>query len=419
MTTLPAAGYFSDPTRKNQGAKQGLDAVLAVLRELPGGRAASVAEIQGGAIEPDTALVLLETEGQASADALDLIATTHHPEGRLLLLRPATAGRTITVRHAFQGDGAIHLRDETDLVLDATSQWLLLYRDELDWREIARFGFAGEGGGGGSGEGESNTGANVNANGIGVFEAKVGTQLRFRGIGSTADGKVTVTYDADAKLIGLTVDESALEVPAANITGLAAIATSGDSDDLAEGQTHLLLTPAERIKLAGIEPGAEVNEVASVFGRTGAVVSESGDYDAGQITETASRVFLTPAPRDRIDDALTPDAEGAEIHNYRFKPRDLDAGTTTYTIIAADAGRVIRTFAASAIAITYPSGLGDGFTCQVMKCAAGHPTIAPGSGVSMLKRPGDTITEPGGMASITTRAPDDIVVHGADTDSAA
>jgi hypothetical protein len=36
----------------------------------------------------------------------------------------------------------------------------------------------------------------------------------------------------------------------------------------------------------------------------------------------------------------------------------------------------------------------------------------------MLKRPGDTLTEIGGMASITTRAPDDIVVHGADTDSA-
>jgi hypothetical protein len=156
MTTLPASGYFTDPTRKNQGAKQGLDAVLAALRELPGGRAAAVVEIQGGAIEPDTALVLIETEGQAGSDTLDVIATTHHPEGRLLLLRPATAGRSITVRHAFGGDGAIHLQGGVDLLLDATTRWLLLYRDEFDWREITRFGFAGEGGGG---EGEANTGA--------------------------------------------------------------------------------------------------------------------------------------------------------------------------------------------------------------------------------------------------------------------
>ena len=176
--------------------------------------------------------------------------------------------------------------------------------------------------------------------------------------------------------------------------------------------------PSERAKLAGIEAGAEVNTVASVFGRTGAVLAGSGDYDASQITETGSRVFVTPAQRDRIDEALTPDAAGAEIHNYRFKPRDLDAGTTTYTIVAADAGRVIRTFAASAITITCPSGLGDGFTCQVMKGAAGDPTIVAGEGVVMLKRPGDTITDLGGMASITTRGPDDIIVHGADTDSA-
>jgi hypothetical protein len=414
MTTLPASGYFTDPTRKNLGAKQGLDAVLSVLRELPGGRAAAVVEIQGGAIEPDTALVLIETEGQASSDTLDLIATGHHPEGRLLLLRPATAGRSITVRHAFGGDGAIHLQGGTDLLLNATGQWLLLYRDELDWREITRFGFGGEGGG----EGEANTGANVNTEGIGVFDGKAGTQLQFRGVGSTADGKVTASYDAGAKVIRLTVDESALEIPAASITGLADVATSGDSDDLSEGEANLLLTPSERTKLAGIEPGAEVNTVASVFGRTGAILAASGDYDASQITETGARVFVSPAQRERIDEALTPDAAGAEIHNYRFKPRDLDAGTTTYTIAAADAGRVIRTFATSAITITCPSGLGDGFTCQVMKGAAGHPTIVPGDGVAMLKRPGDTLTETGGMASITTRAPDDIIVHGADTDSA-
>ena len=34
--------------------------------------------------------------------------------------------------------------------------------------------------------------------------------------------------------------------------------------------------------------------VASVFGRTGAVMAQEGDYDAGQIDETPSRVFVSP-----------------------------------------------------------------------------------------------------------------------------
>ena len=51
--------------------------------------------------------------------------------------------------------------------------------------------------------------------------------------------------------------------------------------------------------------------VASVFGRTGAVTAQAGDYDAGQIDETSSRVFVSPqekakwnAPGDLINGTL-------------------------------------------------------------------------------------------------------------------
>lgn len=49
----------------------------------------------------------------------------------------------------------------------------------------------------------------------------------------------------------------------------------------------------------GILPDASGNVevqagVASVFGRTGAVTAQEGDYDAGQIDETSSRVFVSP-----------------------------------------------------------------------------------------------------------------------------
>ena len=67
----------------------------------------------------------------------------------------------------------------------------------------------------------------------------------------------------------------------------------------------------------GILPDASGNVevqagVASVFGRTGAVTAQAGDYDAGQIDETSSRVFVSPqekakwnAPGDLINGTLS------------------------------------------------------------------------------------------------------------------
>ncbi|KGA38965.1 carbohydrate-binding protein, partial [Pectobacterium odoriferum] len=42
---------------------------------------------------------------------------------------------------------------------------------------------------------------------------------------------------------------------------------------------------------------ATVSGVSSVFGRTGAVTAQNGDYDADKITETAARKFATPAEK--------------------------------------------------------------------------------------------------------------------------
>ena len=51
--------------------------------------------------------------------------------------------------------------------------------------------------------------------------------------------------------------------------------------------------------LRDLNPGA--GAVSSVFTRTGAVVAASGDYDADKITETATRVFVSPAQKTKID----------------------------------------------------------------------------------------------------------------------
>jgi hypothetical protein len=53
-----------------------------------------------------------------------------------------------------------------------------------------------------------------------------------------------------------------------------------------------LISPGDKTKLDGIQAGAEVNAVDSVFGRTGAVVATDGDYDLGELGD----VDLTTTP---------------------------------------------------------------------------------------------------------------------------
>jgi hypothetical protein len=43
------------------------------------------------------------------------------------------------------------------------------------------------------------------------------------------------------------------------------------------------------------------SSISSVFGRNGAIVATLGDYDADKITETASRVFITPTQKTYLD----------------------------------------------------------------------------------------------------------------------
>jgi trimeric autotransporter adhesin len=72
--------------------------------------------------------------------------------------------------------------------------------------------------------GEANTASNVGTAGEGVFHTKVGTDLRFRNI-APASNKVSVALSGSN--INLNVVEANLQVPAGNVTGLAAVATAG------------------------------------------------------------------------------------------------------------------------------------------------------------------------------------------------
>jgi hypothetical protein len=72
--------------------------------------------------------------------------------------------------------------------------------------------------------GEVNTGANAGTDGVGVFAGKVGVDLQFRHV-APGSNKVTVTLNGED--IDIDLVEGNLQIPAGNVTGLAAVATVG------------------------------------------------------------------------------------------------------------------------------------------------------------------------------------------------
>jgi hypothetical protein len=72
--------------------------------------------------------------------------------------------------------------------------------------------------------GEANTGINAGVDGVGVFAGKVGVDLLFRHI-APGSNKVAVTLNGED--IEVDVVQGNLQIPAGNVTGLAAVATAG------------------------------------------------------------------------------------------------------------------------------------------------------------------------------------------------
>ena len=138
MTTLPIAGFFTDPARLNSEAKQGHDDDIAVIRELLGGEAESTLTIAAGSVTPDRAIHAIDTEAAASTDDLANIDQTNHPDGRLLMIRAANASRTVVVKHLAGGAGQVRLADAADFPLDDADKLLLLRRLGAQWEEITR-----------------------------------------------------------------------------------------------------------------------------------------------------------------------------------------------------------------------------------------------------------------------------------------
>lgn len=110
------------------------------------------------------------------------------------------------------------------------------------------------------------------------------------------------------------------QVDAVQQAGAQQTAAAAAEADRAQGYAESI-NPAQFVKTVnGTGPDASGNVevqtgVASVFGRTGAVIAQEGDYNAGQIEETASRVFVSPEQKAKIDTAYSTSSGPLPIEN--------------------------------------------------------------------------------------------------------
>ena len=105
------------------------------------------------------------------------------------------------------------------------------------------------------------------------------------------------------------------------------------------------------------------------------------------------------------------DLGGNALHGFTAS---INAQTrTTYTLVAADKGKVITLNNGSAITVTVAPSLGAGFTCTCIQIGAGQVTFAAGSGVTVSNRQSHTkIAGNKGVATLAAYVADTFVLGG-------
>ncbi len=127
--TGPLAGTGLDTLAKNQGA----------ILELEGAQAPQSKTITDGSISPTASYIIVDTEGSAAADDLDVIspvlsASENLHDGMVVYLKAADSGRVVTVKNTSSANG-INTYDGNDYVLSPT-HWLKLQLRSGKWYEV-------------------------------------------------------------------------------------------------------------------------------------------------------------------------------------------------------------------------------------------------------------------------------------------
>lgn len=138
MSHLPASGYLSDAARTTAEMKQGLEDVRDAIAASFGNAEMVELTIVSGSVTPTQAAHSIDTEADASSDALTHLDQTDMPDGAMVLIRSEDNARDVIVNHGAGGAGQILLADSLNFGFQNTTQWLLLQRFGTSWSEVLR-----------------------------------------------------------------------------------------------------------------------------------------------------------------------------------------------------------------------------------------------------------------------------------------
>lgn len=115
--------------------------IVAWAAQMPGGAARSELTIASGSVTPTGAVHTVDTESDAGTDDLTHLDQTNLPDGAVVVLMAADAGRVPTAKHGSGGTGQILLATGADWELTGgtTGRVLVLTRVGTSWEEIGRW----------------------------------------------------------------------------------------------------------------------------------------------------------------------------------------------------------------------------------------------------------------------------------------
>lgn len=231
--------------------------------------------IADGAIDVSSSYVLVSNEGAAPTDILHTI-TGDPGTGAILYLRQSGSSQDITIQDG--GTGNIRTGTGSDLTLTSSFDTLVLIRISDFWVVIGRYAADG------------------------VFRSVGGVFTGDLTVGGTINGVSLTDHSARHLPGGADALTVAAPVSIGTANAIGSVNAFSRSDHVhahanqAGGSLHAVVTTtvagfasaADKVKLNGIEAGAQVNTVTSVFGRTGAVTATSGDYSTTLISNATT-----------------------------------------------------------------------------------------------------------------------------------
>lgn len=160
--------------------------------------------------------------------------------------------------------------------------------------------------------------------------------------------------------------------------------------------------------------------VLSVFGRTGAVVKQAGDYAVADITGAAplASPAFTGTPTVPTAAAGTNSAQAASTAYVDLATTLMPVNTQTgsYTLVLSDAGKAVEMNVAGANTLTVPPNSSVAFpigtVIEICQLGAGQTTLTPGAGVTLRNASSLTTRAQYATVSLRKRGTDEWVVAG-------